>query len=67
MKYTNAVLIISHDRRFKKNVSDKVYVIKDKVLKENSMVRPKNDTDEALMMIENKISQVLSDMTDGPH
>lgn len=64
MNYPSSVLTISHDRRFKENVSDKEYVIKDKTMKENVMVRPKNDTDEALMVIENKISQVLSDMAD---
>ncbi|WP_211364920.1 ribosomal protection-like ABC-F family protein [Salinicoccus hispanicus] len=63
--YPNAVITISHDRRFKENVTDKEYVIKDKTLKENVTVRPRDDTDEALMVVENKISQVIGDMADG--
>ncbi|GAB3059238.1 ribosomal protection-like ABC-F family protein [Salinicoccus sesuvii] len=65
VNYPNAVLTISHDRRFKENVSDKEYVIKDKGLKENMTVRSRDETNEALMVVENKISQVLSDMADG--
>lgn len=65
VNYPNAVVTISHDRRFKENVSDKEYVIKDKTLKENVAVRPKDESADALMVVENKISKVLSDMADG--
>ncbi|MCG1010779.1 ABC-F family ATP-binding cassette domain-containing protein [Salinicoccus sp. ID82-1] len=65
VNYPNTVLTISHDRRFKENISDKEYVIKDRTLKENVTVRTKDETEEALMVVENKISQVLGDMADG--
>ncbi|WP_342387567.1 ribosomal protection-like ABC-F family protein [Salinicoccus bachuensis] len=63
--YPNTVIIVSHDRRFKENVTDREYIINDGMLKENVEVRQKDRKEEDLMVIENKISQVLSDMADG--
>lgn len=64
LNYPNTVILISHDRNFIKNVTDKEYKIANQLLLEVSHVEDVSDSDE-LLVIENKIAQVLSDMSEG--
>lgn len=62
-KYPNTVILISHDRKFLRTVTDKEYKIENKSLVEQSS--KKSVSTDALLLIENKISQVLSEMAEG--
>lgn len=64
VNYPNTVILISHDRKFVGNVTDKEYKIKDQSIVEQVSNKPTSSDDE-LLLIENKITQVLSDMADG--
>src|SRR5699024_7629201 len=62
--FPGTILLASHDKVFRKNVSDKSYNIKDRRLSAASEVREK-DNEEELMIIDTKISEVLGKMADG--
>lgn len=61
--YPNTVILISHDRKFVRTVTDKEYKIENKSLVEQSS--NESASADALLLIENKITQVLSDMAEG--
>lgn len=63
-KYPNTVILISHDREFIDKIMDKEYKIEHQSLIEQSTFEHVSN-DDALLVIENKIAQVLSDMAGG--
>lgn len=63
--FPGTILLISHDRMFRKNTTDKSYDIKDKQLSEVIDIRENNKTEEDLMIIETRITEVLSKMSEG--
>jgi len=64
--FPGTVLLASHDRMFRENTTEKSYTIKNKKLTEEISVREKDEAEEELMVIETKITEVLSRMADGP-
>ncbi|HJE20170.1 MAG TPA: ATP-binding cassette domain-containing protein, partial [Aliicoccus persicus] len=62
--YPNTVILISHDRRFIDNTCDREFKIVDKQLIDQSIIVESDERgSDDLLIIENKISQVLSDIS----
>lgn len=64
-EYPGTILLISHDRMFRDNVADTTYSIKNQLLNENIEIRGKNEREDNLMIIETRITEVLSKMSEG--
>lgn len=64
LRYPNTIILISHDRQFIESVTDREYRIENQSLVEQSSVENVTD-DDTLLLIENKIAEVLSDMAEG--
>ncbi len=63
--FPGTVLLVSHDRMFRENTTNRSFAIKDRLLSEEIDIREKDDTEENLMLIETKITEVLSKMSNG--
>lgn len=65
--FPNTVLLISHDRAFINNVCNREFKIVDhQLIDQSAAVHTKDSNEDQLLVIENKISQVLSDMSVEP-
>lgn len=63
--FPGTVVLISHDKMFRENTTDKSYYIKDKTLAEAFTAKGKDETEESLMILETRITEVLSRMSEG--
>lgn len=64
--YPATILLVSHDKRFRENVTEINYDIKDKKLISDKTAEPVDDTKEALMVTENRITEVLGRLSVEP-
>lgn len=61
-----AIILVSHDRIFRENITDTNYNIEDGKLHSDQTAESLDDTAEALMVLENKITEVLSRLSLEP-
>lgn len=64
--YPATILLVSHDKMFRENIADIEYEIKDGRMISDQTASPINDTEEELMIIDNKIAEVLGKLSVEP-
>lgn len=65
-KYPGTIILVSHDERFRNNIVDRSFFINQKELKDNSTASERDGDSESLMVIENKISEVVGKLSISP-
>ena len=60
------IILVSHDKMFRENVTDVDYEIKDGRLISDQTAAPIDNTEEELMILDNKIAEVLGKLSVEP-
>lgn len=64
--YPATIILVSHDKMFRENITDIEYEIRDGRLITEQIAEPIDNTEEELMVIENKITEVLGKLSLEP-
>ncbi|WP_411842258.1 ribosomal protection-like ABC-F family protein [Salinicoccus sp. HZC-1] len=63
--FPGTILLVSHDTMFREKTTDRSYAIKDKQLVEEVEIKEKDKSEEDLMIIDTRITEVLGKMSEG--
>lgn len=63
--YPGLIILVSHDKSFRKSISETSYNIENRQLVNVDTPPPRNSSKDELLVLENQITRVLSDLSDG--